>query len=318
MHASILRYFDEVARYGSIRRAAEALNVASSAVNRQILNLEHEIGKPLFERRRNGVVLTSEGQVLLNHARQTLRGFEQARMDIAALSGIITGHVRIICLESLAVRFMPQAVAEIAALYPELTVSVIVVNPSELSEELRSGRSDFGILFVDRRHNDVDVTLRFRTAIGAVMRPDHPLARKKALTLTQCAPYPVLMLHDRWLLDATMATEFTRSGARLNPRIISNSIDFMRQAILDGLGIGFFTPVGFADEIRSGSLVHVPLAEAELADSEIGVLVPRVREMTTPARYALAVIERRLLIFAALLPHKAEGRTIRAQRKGKN
>lgn len=302
MHAPVLRYFDEVARCGSIRRAAEALNVASSAVNRQILKLERDIGAQLFERRRSGVGLTPAGEVLLKHTRDTLAGLDRARMDIAAQAGVVTGHVRIICLESLAARFMPAAVAELAAAYPQMRISVIVVNPSELAEELRSGRPDFGILFVDRRHADVDVTVRFRTSIGAVMRPDHPLAGKRSLTLTQCAPYPVLMLHDRWLLDATMATEFTRSGARLAPRIISNSIDFMRQTILDGLGIGFFTPVGFTDEIRSGQLVHVPLAEAGLGDSEIGVLVPRVREMTAPAKYAAAVIEKRLLEFARLLP----------------
>ena len=49
MHAAVLRYFDHVARLGSIRRAAEFLNVASSAVNRQILKLEEETGVVLFE-----------------------------------------------------------------------------------------------------------------------------------------------------------------------------------------------------------------------------------------------------------------------------
>ena len=67
------------------------------------------------------------------------------------------------------------------------------------------------------------------------------------------------MLQDRWLLDAIMATEFADSGARLTPRIVSNSIEFMRQVIKSGLGIGFFTPVGFLEEIRRGELVHVPL-----------------------------------------------------------
>ena len=76
MHAPVLRYFDEVARCGSIRRAAEALNVASSAVNRQVLKLEREIGTTLFERHRTGVVLTAAGEVLLRHSRDTMTGFE--------------------------------------------------------------------------------------------------------------------------------------------------------------------------------------------------------------------------------------------------
>src|SRR5260370_1159461 len=61
MHAAVLRYFDQVARLGSIRRAAESLNVASSAVNRQIIKLEEETGTALFERLRTGVRLTAAG-----------------------------------------------------------------------------------------------------------------------------------------------------------------------------------------------------------------------------------------------------------------
>ena len=50
MHARVLRYLDEVVRRGSIRKAAEHLHVAPTAVNRQILDLEAELGTPLFER----------------------------------------------------------------------------------------------------------------------------------------------------------------------------------------------------------------------------------------------------------------------------
>jgi DNA-binding transcriptional LysR family regulator len=302
MHAPVLRYFEQVARDGSIRRAAERLNVASSAVNRQILKLEREIGAELFERRRSGVALTAAGDSLLRHVRETLTDFDRTRAEIASAAGAVTGHVRIISLESLVVRFMPEVIGELAAAHPGLTLSVIVVDPGQTIDELRSGRVDFGVLFVDRRHRDVEVQHSFETSIGAVMRPDHPLARRKSVTLTECAAYPVLTLHDRWLIDAITATEFAKSGASFNTRIISNSIDFMRQTILAGLGVGFFTPVGFIDEIRRGELVHVPLAEPWLAESEIGVLTPRGKRLTPPARIALDLIRTRLVELAARLP----------------
>ena len=302
MHAPVLRYFDEVTRCGSIRRAAEALNVASSAVNRQILKLEREIGTPLFERSRTGVSLTAAGEVLLRHSRETLVGFERARSEIAGLGGVVSGKVRIISLESLTVRFMPQVVEQLLIAHPALSLTVVVVDPSEIGEELRSGRNDFGVLFVDNRIGGVEVVSRFRTAIGAVMRPDHALAKRRRVTLTECAAYPVMMLHDRWLLDAIMASEFSKSGARLQPRLVSNSIEFMRQSIMSGLGIGFFTPVGFAEEIRRGELIHVPLAEPALGDSEIGILVPASQPLSVPARIAMDVVATNLQAFAKTLP----------------
>ncbi len=316
MHAAILRYFLQVARDGSIRRAAERLNVASSAVNRQILKLEEDIGAPLFERMRSGVRLTDAGAIMLEHVRATFADFDRAKSEIASLGGGVTGHVRMICLESLAVRFMPQATGELAALHPGLTLSVIVVDPSQATDELRSGRTDFGIIFVDRRHRDIEVRESFITAIGAVMRPDHPLAKRKTLTLTDCAAYPVLTLHDRWLIDAIMATEFARSGASFNTRIISNSIDMMRQMILAGLGIGFFTPVGFIDEINRRELVHVPLAEPWLTDSEIGILTPRGKQTTAPARIAMELIRLRLRELSERLPKtQLQGRVRRIDKR---
>lgn len=297
MHAAALRYLEEVARTGSIRRAAESLNIASSAVNRQILKLEKEIGTPLFERNRTGVRPTAAGELLLRHVRQTIADYRRTLAEMANLSGIMSGSVSIISLESLVVRFMPPLIEELSAQHPHVTFTLLVVDPGEIADALRSERNDFGVLFVDERHRGIEVVGDIRTAVGAVMRPDHPLARRRQLTLTECAAYPVVMLHDRWLLDAIMTTEFAKSGARLAPRVVSNSIEFMRHMMLSNLGIGFFTPVGFIDEIRRGDLVHVPLAEPRLNDSRIGILVPRRHRQSPPALLAINHIRARLEAF---------------------
>jgi len=161
MHAAVLRYFDHVARHGSIRKAADALSVASSAVNRQILRLEDEMGVALFERGRSGVRPTAAGELLLRHVRETQNEYQRTRAEIATLGGTVSGDVRIISLESLLVRFLPQVVDEMSARHPKVTFTVLAVHPSEIGEALRSGDSDFGVLFVDNRHRAVDVVAEF-------------------------------------------------------------------------------------------------------------------------------------------------------------
>jgi DNA-binding transcriptional LysR family regulator len=123
------------------------------------------------------------------------------------------------------------------------------------------------------------------------------------------------MLNDRWLLDGVMAAEFAGSGARLEPRIVSNSIDFMRQTILAGLGIGFFTPAGFIDDIARSELVHVPLAEPGLADSAIGILVPQDRRPTLAGRIVMDTVRLRLREFAATMNGPAVVRKARGKKK---
>ena len=170
------------------------------------------MGVTLFERGRSGVRPTAAGELLLRHVRETQNEYQRTRAEIASLGGTVSGDVRIISLESLLVRFLPQVVDEISAKHPKVTFTVLSVHPSEIGEALRSGDNDFGVLFVDNRHRGVDVLAEFPTAVGALMRPDHPLATRKTLTLTECVGHPVVMLQDRWLLDAIMATEFANFG----------------------------------------------------------------------------------------------------------
>jgi DNA-binding transcriptional LysR family regulator len=79
LHARILTYLDEVARLGSIRKAAARLNVASSAINRQILALENEIGTPIFECMPRRLRLTATGELLIAHVRETLKSNQMWR-----------------------------------------------------------------------------------------------------------------------------------------------------------------------------------------------------------------------------------------------
>jgi len=277
MHAVILRYLDQVAHVGSIRRASEKLNVASSAVNRQILKLEAEIGAAIFERRGNGVRLTPAGELLVRHTRNTLAEWRRTRLEIAAISGDLRGEVRITAIPSLLVRVVPRAINKVAARHPNISFRIIDADPAEHVEEMRAARPDIALIFIDKRHRHYEIAARLPTALCAIMRPDHPLAAAKQLSLSDCAAYPVVMLSDAWLLDAASEAEFIHSGAQFSARITSNSLSVMKETIKAGLGVGFFTPTGFVDEIAKGELVHVPLAEPGLAASAIGLFVHRAR-----------------------------------------
>lgn len=277
MHAAVLRYVDQVARHGSIRRAASALNVASSAVNRQILKLEAEIGVPLFERVGNGVRPTAAGELLIRHARETNDKWQHVKVDIASLSGDIHGEVRVLSIPSPLVRLLPRAIERTREAHPNISFRVIDASPTEQIAEMRAGRPDIAVLFVDQRRRGYNVVARIRARLGTMMRPDHPLAGRRELTLTDCADHPVIMLSDPWLLDATAETEFTRSGAQFRTILKTNSLSLTKEMLRAGTGIAFFTPTGFVEELKAGELVYVPLAEPELSQSEIGLLVHRDR-----------------------------------------
>ncbi len=286
MHATLLKYIDQVARVGSIRKAAAVLNVASSAVNRQILKLEAEVGTKIFARVGNGVQPTPAGEKIISHARKTLAEWQDVRRGLSSLSDDVHGEVRIVSIPSLMVRILPRAIAATTSLHPNISYFAIDTGPREQTEEMRAGRPDVAVQFIDQRHRDYVIAARLKLHLGAVMRNDHVLADHESLTLTDCASFPVVMLDQPWLLSMLAEAEFSHTGALFRPIVTSNSLQLTKETIRSGLGIGFFTPVGFFDELESGEFVHVALKEPELLISEIGILVHRERQHS-PAVKAL-------------------------------
>src|SRR4051794_41875556 len=99
-HLRILRYVDEVARTGSIRKAADQLNVTASAVNRRIMDLEEELGAQLFERRPRGVRLTAAGEGFVHYLRGEDGGVERVKTQNEGLKGFGPGPPRTPCTQT--------------------------------------------------------------------------------------------------------------------------------------------------------------------------------------------------------------------------
>jgi hypothetical protein len=114
----LLTYVDAVARHGSIRKAADALNVASSALNRQILDLEADLGSALFERLPRGVRLTAAGEVFLAYSRQAISELKAVESQVEQLRGLVRGQVSVAAVESVAGELLPSAITQFQAAHP--------------------------------------------------------------------------------------------------------------------------------------------------------------------------------------------------------
>jgi len=124
LHARALRYLDEVARRGSIRAAAGRLNVSSSAINRQILELENDLGAQIFQRLPKRLRLTPIGELLIAHVRQTLKDYERIQLRIEDLKGARSGEVTIATMNGLAGGLLPSVLAAFQRTHPRVQVSV--------------------------------------------------------------------------------------------------------------------------------------------------------------------------------------------------
>ena len=299
LHASVLTYFDTVARLGSIKKAADRLNVASSAINRQILKLEKYFGTQLFERLPRGMRLTAAGDVLIRHIRSTLRDFNSVRSDIGELTGSRKEIVTIASVEGVAAEFLPIIMSRFKKGHPRISFVVNILSPDAVISALRTNEADLGLMFNPPPKSGVKVVGNLSLKIGAIMSPNHPLAERKSIRMSECRVYPLILpditLPNREWLNTILDDSDTLSP----PATSSNSFELMRALAKYDFGIAFQTKVGIEEEIRMNKIVYVPLSDRRLKPSVLSILV-RDHELHGPASLFLKAVQEAV----ADLPYK--------------
>jgi len=292
LHSPLLRYFHEASRSGSMRSAARKLNVSPSAINRQIIGLENDLGVRLFERTPRGLALTDAGRVLADHIERTLGDAEATLRNIKRLMNQ-TRSVAIAGPEGCIADFLPSVLAEFHAEWRSVSTVFNVCTVATANRLLTGGEVDIALVFDPEPDAGVKIVGSKVLRVGAVMTPDHPLARRDQVTLAQCLRYPLILPDHTWSLRPKLDRALEGADARIEILTSSGSVELMRHLVRGKLGIGFQTMVGLRPRIRSGELVHVPLTAPPLAQ-RFSAAVARSHPLSEAAQRLTDLVLRRL------------------------
>lgn len=273
MHSKFLRYFDEVARQGSIRKAASILSISSTSVNRKILSIEKQLGIKLFERSPKGVELTPSGKLVLEHCRNTLYNFEGIKAVIGDLRDLRTGHLSIRTIDSFTFSVLPRILRRFSDDYPNISLSVTADVPEGISESVAIGEVDIGINFTNINHPGTRVVLEKLAPFGIIMRPDHPLAEKANVEAKDLEGYPLVRTVDARGRNSILDQEMKAASAYLKTHIFTNALSIAKQSILSSHDVGIYTKIGFLEEIESKQLVFVPFGMKALKEYRTGLII---------------------------------------------
>ena len=279
----LLIYVDAVARHGSIRKAAEALNVASSALNRQILDLELDLGSALFERLPRGVRLTAAGEVFLAYVRQAISELKAVESRVEQLRGLVRGQVGIAAVESVAGELLPSAITRFQAEHPNVRFNVRIGAPDSLVSALIADQVDLILTHYPPPRKQVAVVATAKQALCALMVAEHPLAGRSELRLRDCVGYPLALgdttLAGRALIEQVLA----QASFELEPRLVSNSVETMKAFALMNRGICFqFRRPGKAP-IPPGDMIALPLVDPPLLEATLLLATRRGRVLSVAA-----------------------------------
>ena len=294
MHSNFLRYFDEVARQGSIRKASAVLNVASTTVNRKIIATEAEMGVQLLERTPEGVTLTDAGNIVLEHCRKTLHDYDRTRTMLDDIRDLRSGHLNIAAIDSVTYGLLPRILLDFNRVYPQITYSITTAQPDEIMQAVAEGAADIGITFTFDLHPDVRVISEKTAPIGIIMRPDHPFAGRANLTIADLVGQKMVRTVDARGRNSIIDQAISGMSAALSTNCFTDTLHVAKQMILAGRGLGLYTKIGFFEEIEQGTLCFVPLMHDVLLNLRIGVVMSASSGISPPERLLSNEIRRAL------------------------
>lgn len=289
------RLIEAVSRTGSIRKAAEDMNITASALNRRIQRFEEEFGCAIFERLSSGVRLNPAGELVLQHYREQRSDLQRLQSQIADLSGIRRGHVTIACSQALLPHFLPEQIALYRKEHPGVTFSVNVRDRAQAEQDLANFNSDLALVFEPAHLVDFQVLHITPQPIYAVFSRHHPLARHDVLRLRDCLDHPHIVPGSKYGVRALLDAAVKRTSRRLAPVLETESFELIRQYVLHEGVVGFHIPIGLKTD-AAGELVFREIARQDLPLGHL--LLGQMKGRSLPVASSR---------FAAQLIHALEG-----------
>lgn len=279
MSLTQLRYFCEVVATGSIREASERLNIAPSAVSRQIQNVEADAGLPLFERHPRGMRLTAAGELYAQHARQVLLDAVRVQSEIDDLKGLRRGNVRVHTVEGIVSSFVVPAIAAFRGKFPGVSFYLVVTASEFVEAAVRENETDIGIAFNTHPHPEVTYVSRLRDPLVAVVSSTHPFAMMPNISLSELATFPIAVPDSSFGIRMLFDQQCRRCKVSLSPVVVTNSIEALRAFAISGSGIAVMTSRAITQGVAEGTLVGIPLEGSAFQNATIDICVRTNRRL---------------------------------------
>lgn len=254
-----LRVFTEVARQGSMQRAAEALHLTPPAVSMSIKDIESQVGLPLFDRAGRELSLSTAGEYFVVYARRLLATLKEAENAMARLTGVESG-VLTIGMVSSAKYFLPQLLAQFHAEHPTVEVRLRLGNREELVTLMRNNEVDISVMGRAPKEwpNRAEPFAMHPHVL--VTAPNHPFAQSEGVPAVALAREGFIVREPG--SGTRAALEEYLASYRLQPMFIMEmpSDEAIKQAVMAGLGVSLVSLHTIGLEWRSG-LIAAPHVE---------------------------------------------------------
>jgi DNA-binding transcriptional LysR family regulator len=279
-----------IADTGSFTAAGEKLHVSQSAISRQILLLEDELGEPVFHRIGRRIRITPAGESLLQLSHRVFQDLQDTVSLISDKRESLRGTIRLVGGMTVCLYVFPVLLSEVRKVHPHLDMKVTVGSAERSIAMLRSGAGDLGLLTLPVEASDLVSVPVLREELLLVTYPAHPLAKKKTISPSDLDKQPFVLFETGSITRRLVEEFFARE--RIAPEIImeTENVEIIKAMVRSGLGISIIPWQAAVDDVRTKQLFCSRVAGVSL-ERQTGWLYPKMSRLPRPVAEVMSVFE---------------------------
>lgn len=285
-----LEILQAIAETGSFTATGRKLNVSQSAISRQVLLLEEELGEPLFLRVGRQVRMTPAAEALVQLGKRVFQDVRDTLEGITDRTRTLKGTLRLVGGMTVCLYVFPPLLKHLKRVHPDLDIRLTVAIAGRSVEEIRGGRVDAGLLTLPVEESDLVTVPVLREELLVVTMPTHALARKRRIQPKDLAGEPFVLFEagsaTRRVIDSFFVTE------KMEPRVVmdTENVEILKAMVKTGLGISIVPYQAIAREVQAQQFFCARIEGHELI-RETGWVYARAHRVPRMIHELLAAFE---------------------------
>ncbi len=282
-----LDIFVQVARAGSLSKAAAVLELAPSLISRNIGQIENSWGGALFHRNGRGIVLTDFGSQMLPNAITLLDQSAQLNDLARQSSKIPSGVVRLGIIPSLAMDVMAVLMPDLQSRAPEIRVIVREGLNCHIDEWLTSGSVDIAVInrFAFAGHQSEYPVGKLETFV--VCSPRDEIAQSRTVSFADLEGVPLVLPHFQSGLRAVLDYHARKQDISLTVAIEAESVSVMKHVAMSGDAVAILPVCSVWEEVKAGKLSIVKIANPSIF-RQINLTSAQPKSMSLASKFTLS------------------------------
>ncbi|MCG6550832.1 MAG: LysR family transcriptional regulator [Candidatus Magnetominusculus sp. LBB02] len=252
-----LKVFCTVAELKSFSKASEVIHLTQPAVSSQIQVLEEFYNTKLFERTTSSVILTASGEILYEYAKKILSLYTDAEKTICKLTGLVKGSIKIGATSLIGHHVLAAMFADYQKISPKLKISLRLGNSKRIVEMMSSGAIDVGFVEGGIKGHKINVMKLWSDELFLIVPTGHALAKYEDISIEKALRETFIIREDVSGSGKLIEEFFCKCNINIQHLkifMVSESIEAIKNAVLEGLGVAFLSRLSVKKEILSGQL----------------------------------------------------------------